>query len=531
MRGAEANHTLVLVDGVEVSDPTTGETDFGLWSGLEAQRIEVVRGEQSVLYGSDAIGGVISVISGGDGLRGAVETGSRATSRAVLGYGADLGAFNLGGSISGFTTEGVDTAGLNGEKDGSDAWSAVLRGGTELGGDWQLNALARFGESRVETDPDLDFDGRLDSADRETDSEQLTSGLSAMGSTGLVSHILRASYGRTIRENSADGAYADETIGERTKLSWSPGVNLDAGSVTHAINAVIDHEIEDYERKSVDVFFGDPNQSQTFTTTGAALEYRFAVAGFSASASARYDDNDGRFENATTWRAGAAYAFAFGGKVWASAGEGVKNPTFTELFGYYPGSFVGNPDLEPERSASYEIGWTQSIDGGSVSASWFSAQLEDEIFTVFNPDWTSSAANREGESERSGVEVSGNWSPTDRLSFAGSATWVDSTDSSGLAEIRVPEWTGSLSATIRDARGDKFSLAADYVGEQGDTDFGIFQPVTLDAYTLVSATVEVPVSKHGAFTFRAENLLDEEVTDVFGYHGPGAGFFVGFRLR
>ena len=119
MRGAEANHTLVLVDGIEVSDPVTGETDFGLWSGLEAQRIEIVRGEQSVLYGSDAIGGVVAVTTGGEGARGLVEIGSRDTRRGVAAYDAAFGQHRLGASLSGFTTEGVDTSGRGAEKDGS----------------------------------------------------------------------------------------------------------------------------------------------------------------------------------------------------------------------------------------------------------------------------------------------------------------------------------------------------------------------------------------------------------------------------
>ena len=538
MRGAEANHTLVLVDGIEVSDPVTGETDFGLWSGLEAQRIEIVRGEQSVLYGSDAIGGVVAVTTGGEGARGLVEIGSRDTRRGVAAYDAAFGQHRLGASLSGFTTEGVDTSGRGAEKDGSEDWSGVLRGGFALGGDWGASALARYGESMTQTDPDLDFDGRLDNADRETESQQSLIGVSLGGSTGPISHAIRANWSEVQRENLADGAYVDDTTGTRTKLSYSPAYAFETGNASHDVAAIIDFESEEYERRSNDVLFGDPNQSQKFETFGVGAEYRFSIAGFAANASVRQDDNDGRFKDATTWRVGAAYAFNFGGKLRASIGEGVKNPTFTELFGYYPATFIGNPDLTPETSQSYEIGWDQTIGPFSASLTYFSAELDDEIYTAFSfdPDtflYLSTPLNRVGASERDGVELAANWQVNEQFGISAMASKVESTSDSGIDEIRVPEWTASLSAdwVSSQREGLRYGVAADYVGEQLDTDFGTYATVTLDEYVLLSASADLPLNERLAFTMRAENLLDEEVTDVFGYYGPGAAFFIGFRLR
>merc|ERR1711916_149873 len=96
--------------------------------------------------------------------------------------------------------------------------------------------------------------------------------------------------------------------------------------------------------------FGDPNQSQSFETLGMAGELTADIDALSLNASIRHDDNDGRFDEAVTWRVGAAFLVAPSTRFRASMGEGVKNPTFTELFGFYPGSFIGNPDLEPESS-------------------------------------------------------------------------------------------------------------------------------------------------------------------------------------
>ena len=534
IRGAEANHTLVLIDGIEASDPTTGETDFGLWSGLDIARIEVARGEQSALYGSDAIGGVIEVSTGTLGLQAAAETGSFATTRGMISYGAESERAALGFALSGFTTDGVDTSGTGGEKDGSDNASLIVRGGVSLGDDWSLRGLARYGESTVAFDTDLDFDGALDNADLETESEQVLVGASLSGGTGRVSHLARASYSEVTRDNFADGAFTDSTTGQRTKLSYSPSILFGTAGAPHTLSGLLEYENEDYERVSLDTAFGDPNQSQSFESIGIAGEYRFSSGPWAFNASARYDDNNGRFDDATTWRVGAARTFDFGGRVRASMGRGVKNPTFTELFGYYPGTFTGNPNLEPETSTSWEIGWDQTLfDTLNLKFTYFSAELQDEIYTIFNADFTSSPANRDGESVREGVELSAEWTPAAGVRVFGAASYVDSKNDTDADEIRVPNTTGSLAISWTPPQLDRFTggLAFDYVGEQDDTDFGTFTQVTLESYVLVSVTAAYDVTDRLAITLRGENIFDEEPVDVFGSHQQGAGLFVGLRYK
>ena len=126
------------------------------------------------------------------------------------------------------------------------------------------------------------------------------------------------------------------------------------------------------------------------------------------------------------------------------------------------------------------------------------------------------------------------WTPTDSLSVSGQFTSLSSESDDGSDEIRVPENTASLAAdwAVNDS-GLRIGAALDYVGEQDDFNFGTFPSTreTLDAYVLASLTAQIPVSERLAITLRGENLFDEEVTDVFGYRGPGAGAFIGLRLR
>ena len=120
---------------------------------------------------------------------------------------------------------------------------------------------------------------------------------------------------------------------------------------------------------------------------------------------------------------------------------------------------------------------------------------------------------------------------TDQLRVSGQATWIDSDDEAGAAEIRVPDWTGSLSASWQSDAGWRAGVALDLVGEQNDTDFGTFTTVTLPTYALLSASLDVPVTERIAITFRGENLADSAAQDVFGFNRTGAAGFIGIRLR
>ncbi|MFT5775628.1 TonB-dependent receptor plug domain-containing protein [Hyphomonas sp.] len=531
LRGAEANHTLVLLDGIEVSDPVNGETDFGLLTGIGATRIEVLRGEASSIYGSDAIGGVVSLSTeAAEGVQVFGEVGTQDTARASATFSGQTGALRFGAGLSGFTTGGVDVAGLGGEADGSDAFSGIARAALDLNADWTLSGLTIARRSKAALDSDTDYDGLLDNTDQETEADQYLIGASLAGVTGQVDHVFRASFNEVARENTKDGAKTDESTGERLKASWSPSITFG----NHELIGLVDYEKEDYDRTDV-AYGGQSDASESFESLGLAAEYRVALGAFDLSASGRFDDNDGRFDDAATWRVGAGYGFdAVNGRAKASVGTGVKNPTFTELFGFFTGSFIGNPELKPEQSTSWEIGWDQQVGPAVLSATYFQADLEDEIYTAFDVNYNSTALNRAGKSKRSGVELSGRWDATSALSFAGQATFLQSEGNDGGDEIRVPDSTASLSVDWRsDADGIRVGAALDFVGEQDDFDFGSYpsRRLTLDAYTLFSASLEFPLTERMVLTLRGENLFDETATDVYGYEAPGAAAFIGLKLR
>lgn len=525
-RGAEANHTLVLFESIEISDPVNGDTDFGLLTALPVGRIEVLRGASSSIHGSDAIGGVVSLSAArAAGFNGFAEGGSFGTAQGALGWSGE----QFGAAISGLTIDGVDSSGTGGEKDGSEALNGLVTAKFGLSGDWSLSLVGLARKADSDFDSDTDFDGLLNDVDRRTEAEQRLLGAALTGALGPLDHVVRASFNEVDRDNFAIGAITDTAKGQRTKASWSPSY----ASGVHTLTGLLDYERETYDRSDVQ-YGGATDAHEAFESMSYAGEYRLAVGALDLAASLRHDDNRGRFDDATTWRIGAGYAIdRVGARLRGSVGTGIKNPTFTELYGFFTGSFIGNPDLKPEESESWEIGWEQEIGDIGWSATYFDANLENEIYTAF-VGFTSTAQNRAGKSVRRGVELAGRWQALANLSLAGQATFFDSQDDAGDDEIRVPDMTASLSADWQvQADGLRLSLALDHVGEQGDFDFGPFPSrlVGLDAYTLASLTAEYPITDRLAVTLRGENLLDETATDVFGYNGPGAGVFVGLKLK
>ena len=299
IRGAEANQTLVLVDGIEASDPITGETDFGLWSGLDAGRIEVLRGEQSALYGSEAIGGVVHIITNKDtGYAALAEYGSRDSWRldGRAGIASDTGYLVV--STANSITSGTDTAGLDGETDGTQHFSGSLRGGYEFNG-WQLSGLARYSNTSVDFDEDTDFDGLLNNTGAEISTDQFTIGGSLSGDALGFNHILRASFHLTERDTENSG-FDNVTDGDRFEIAYSPSYVLDTGGATHTFSGLIEYEATDFERRDAPTTFGDSNFAAEFNTLGLAAEYQFAYDAFDLNGSIRFDENDGLFDDAIT---------------------------------------------------------------------------------------------------------------------------------------------------------------------------------------------------------------------------------------
>lgn len=532
MRGSEANHVLIIIDGVEVNNPNDGGFDFGGLRSEDVVKIEVLRGEQSSLYGSDAIGGVINITTR-VGIkqkqwRTSLEAGSRETIEGQFTGIIPVGAASLSINGNAFNTTGFDISGLNGQKDGANSRRLSLGLNNVRFGGVTFSANAGINLRNIEFDEDTDFDGRLNDTSSETDVKTTTARIDARFKLAGFDHLLQSNMTETDTDTKA--GFSSHSIGTRQNASWVAKRNLGRA---HSFTLLGEVEREEYE------FSGDPDIPDIYNY-GFVADYRYSQNNLSLTGSVRHDIND-VFANATTWRVGAGYQTHWSsthkGRLRGSVGTGVKNPTLIELFGFFPESnFTGNPDLKPETSLGYSLGYEHSIGSDfNISFDYFRSELEDEITTIFSfvgGAFVSTAVNQTTESLREGIEIEARWTPTKTFTFNGSASFLDS-DEDGNQEIRRPEFLASATASW--AATDDLSLTVniDHTGSQLDTDFSSFpsQNIALDAYTLVGANLRYALSDKVGLYVRGTNLFDTDYQDVLGFNTAGRGIFTGITAK
>lgn len=538
LRGAEANHTLVFVDGIEVNDPaSSGDFRFETLLADGIEKIEVLRGPQSALWGSEAIGGVVSVTTrepGNDSpLFGQFEYGSLRTWRA--GGGVEIGSASNGvvAQVSHIDTRGIDAAGSGGERDGYENLTLSVKGVAQPTPNTEVGAVVRYSTAETE------FDGndpvtflRADTLD-ETRIRGLA--LRAYGEVALLDdrwkHRIEAQHLETDNINRQGATFLNRDDAERQKAIYQS--SFETGP--HRLTGAFEHEKQRF-RADDRAFFGATNQRRSREQNSLVGDYRLTIGeAFAASASVRHDDND-RFADATTWRATAAAALPRGFRAHASFGEGVTDPTFTEQFGFFPGSFVGNADLKPESSRGFDLGLGWGNQRLAADVTYFRADLEDEIITTFDPaTFLAGVANASGESRRQGVEASFDAKANEWLSVSANYTWLDSEEgriAGGVRsrEVRRARHSGSL---IVSAERDRLTLAGSlaYVGKRRDVDFDTFADVALGDYALITLSGRYRLTESIELTARVENAGDADYQDVFGYATPGIAGYVGLRVR
>mgnify|MGYP001799617935 CR=1 FL=1 len=538
LRGSEANHVLVLVDGIEVSDPGSGEYDIGTLQAEIGSRLEVLRGPQSALYGNDAIAGVIGyqTASGRDleGFSTFLEGGTNNTINGSARYGASGNSWDAALSAAVVTTNGEPNA-RGGVRDiGRDSYTLSGKGSVEVAPDFTLRAVGRYVYTEGQSN-DQDFGFGSPTAGFVVDSpgvgfeNEAVSGL--LGANFVTAgsnwvHDLSIQFTDAERQNFSGAAVTSDARSDRFKGSYISSYNFD--DTGHSLTFAADYELEGFSNAAT---FNFRNEAENVGFVG---EYRYASERFDFSAALRHDIND-LFQDATTFRVGAGFDATDTTRLRAAVGTGIKNPTLNELFGFFDGVFIGNVDLQPEESTSWEIGVDQSFADGDVTVSltYYNAELENEIFTDFGgpPLFIATPLNRDTESTREGVEVSLFANFGSGFTFNGAYSFLDS-EENGAEEVRRPESTGSAVLNWS-APEDKASvnLAVRYNGEATDTNFGTFMPVTLEAYTLVNLNARVKLSNGLNLFGRIENLFDDDYEQVFSFVAPGTNAVFGFEAR
>ncbi|THD71508.1 TonB-dependent receptor [Phenylobacterium sp.] len=569
LRGSEGNHTLVLIDGIKASDPFFDEYDFGTIIADEAARIEVLRGQQSSLYGSDAIGGVISytTLTGAEapGIRLRAEGGSMGTyaeGARVAGVNGDL---DYAVSASGLHTDGYPVA-VGGHRDvGSDSAGASAKLIWAATSDLKITAVGRYSYTDADT------------ADSDEDSASKTFGLTVDSPGahyvnealyGLVRAELASLDGRWTNAVSAQVAdtrrsefdvanafapAAGQPIvksggdhGERFRESYESAYRFGDDRVKQRVTLAFDAE-QNTSQTTVSPFGGFLGKEH-LDDTGLVGAYDLTVddrASFSASV--RHDWNN-RFADDTTYRVQASYRFDAGPRVHAAAGSGVKDPSFSELFDFSAGRFIGNPNLQPETSEGWELGVDQTFLGGHahVGATYFDDRLTDQITTSFATG-VAMPVNLPGTDTQRGVELfaDAQLSPDWRLDAA--YTYLDAPQTQSVIQAGVfTTFDGQAVRRAKDIASANLTwapgglpyaatLTVRYNGKQNDLAFTdpSFTPLLaqLKAYTLVNLNGSWKLNQRVELFARVENLFDRSYQEVFSFAAPGRAAYGGVRLR
>ncbi|MEM7222566.1 MAG: TonB-dependent receptor [Pseudomonadota bacterium] len=546
IRGAEGNQTLVRIDGIEVNNPAAGsEFNFANLLNTDIERIEVLRGPQSALYGSDAIGGVIDIKTKdpepGFTVSGRGEGGSFSTWDGLANFGYGSEQVNLSGSVQRFVTDGVSVADErdgNTESDGYKNTTARIKAGFKPFEILEFDAVGILVDSDLDNDASAPIVNVIDSGDT---SESLQKyGLASAKLTlfeGTWEQIARASY------INDDTDFFDEmgtktftSEGTRTTFDYQSNVFFLTPDVANASHTLTFAAERDEEEQFTDSPFSGPD-TVSVVNYGYMGEYRVGLWDqLFLSGAVRYDDNDDLFENETTYRATAAYLHTdTGTRLHGSVGRAVKNPTLFQLFGFTP-NFMGNPNLKPEQGFGWDAGVEQAFfdDRLIVDVTYYNNRIKDLIQGAGN-----TAVNLSGTSKIQGVEVSASAEPLPNLILDAAYTYTDGEDAEGVRLLRRPMHIASFVANygfdVMD-RPANLNLSIQYNGEQDDIVFDSFFPVetrkvTLDSYTLVGIAASYEVIDGVSLFARGENLLDEDYQDVFGFGTAGISGFAGVRIN
>ncbi len=553
VRGAEANQLLVLMDGVRANDPASGdEFQFQFASTANIERIEIIRGPQSAIWGTDALAGVINIIRrkdvDEDYLAANAEYGSFNSLDLALNGGLSRQNFQLSGGLSYINTNGTNISRQGNEKDGADNTTANLAVEWDVSESWTL----LFSGLHVDAASDFDdFDnfttGLPTDADRETRASRdyLKSEARWQPDDLAWNGSFTAGWLDTDNRNFADGIWDSSTAANTLELRARASVLLgDREAGNHRLSFALDQDEVDFSQRGTALPWGDPNQDQSFDVTGYAAEYVGKPSeSFTWTVNGRQDDYSD-FDDVFTWQLAASQRLGENWRLRASTGTGSKAPTFIERFGFYPDFFVGNPDLKPETSQGWELGFELELAEQNVTlgAVWFDQQLEDEIDGfVFDPStFLFTAANKSGDSERQGLELtaSGQW--LEAFTFNASYTYLDSSETTSLdervREARRPRHMASLNTNYRfaDERGN-LNLNINYNGAQLDNFFApplyLSEQVELEGFTVVGLAGSWKLTDDLELTARVSNLLDEDYEEILGFARPGRAVYAGLRGR
>lgn len=514
IRGTESNHALVLIDGLRIN-PSIGNAAIQNIAPELVERIEIVKGPRSTLYGSEALGGVINVITrrGAEGGSSAQAGFGRYDTRSAsfsTGMGSERGDVSIGGSwleSEGFPAGTGETIDRGYENLSFTAAGHAKLSSVELGlSAWHAAGTTEYSQFGAPLDQDfansaLAFTAKL--APSESWDTRLMAGYA-------IDEIDQNQLSGFDQNGVKDFAHT-----RRWSLDWQNDLAL---SDSNTLTGGVLWQDEDADAESFDSpYSADTATSQFYLQDQATLgRHRLLLAG-------AYTDHE-VFGGHATWNAEYGFAIADNALVTASAGTAFRAPDATDLYG-----FGANPDLDPEESRSYELSYRQQAgEQQSFTLSAFRNDIDDLIeFVVLDP-LTFEGENRNVERARiDGVEVAWNYDGETWAAHA-AATLQDPRDRTTDEHLLRRAEENFTAGVLRRFGAHEIAVDVLYAGDRED--FGTPQ-VRLPAYWLANLSARVVLAERFTLLLRAENLFDEDYELASGYQTMGQAFFGALRYK
>jgi len=530
IRGGEANHTLVLIDGV----PATGGDGHYIFSGLSAtdiERIEVMRGPQTIFFGPSASSGVINIISKTPEKNGGAFFGSVGSTRgAGISQNINLGNFATNVTILREDYEGYDQSYSNGDKDGFDRETLQIKTTASTDSGMAMTLKLRDASEKYDTD---DYKGST------TDTQKYgyrspTSHLDYVVDTNDNGKRDETQASIELKRNSDSGRVKHNLLLAHTEYSNSLNNIKSADNDQQLIRYHFQHSLDDKPisdaKKSVSVIaehHNDKNQlnkAQKRLGNALAFEYRQKFYNHSTLQLGGRVENGNRYKAAQTWKIGYVLPLVQNStSLLFDAGTAVVNPTYGEIYG--TAWTNGNLNLRPEKNMSVSVALKQNFRNQDfLKATLFHDKLNNEIRADAAPY---TPYNETGESKRKGIELEGQFYPQPQIKISGNYTYLVAKEPNGTVEARRPRHmlNSRIEYEFLESHGH-IALSATRVVKNYDSYPGVWTSRKLPDYTKFDLSSSFKITEELSITGQISNLFDTDFSDNWGWRGSGRSFYL-----